>query len=180
MSLKRWRYVQHHVWGMGILLMVQKSSYITTVWMVLEPVVNNGIFTTNLNWWPPDFWTINSESTVSVSKTRSHFFNLNLTAWWHRVTRLLSGVIFVEGGDGLSAPFVDTVSTWHLSYIASASISNISRNICAVHIDMEEVIRSLPWICKETNILSPKQATAYGNSLGREKCPCLQRFGMFG
>ena len=53
----------------------------------------------------------------------------------------------------------------------------ISRNICTVHIDMEEVIRSLPWICKETNVLSPTQATAYGTSLGREKCFSLKGLG---
>ena len=29
------------------------TAKVTTVWMVLKPVVNNGIFTTNLNWWSP-------------------------------------------------------------------------------------------------------------------------------
>ena len=28
--------------------------------MYKNPVVNNGISTTNLKWWSPDFWTINS------------------------------------------------------------------------------------------------------------------------
>ena len=32
----------------------------------IKPVVNNGISTTNLNWWFPDFWTINSSSGGSL------------------------------------------------------------------------------------------------------------------
>ena len=43
-----------------ILLMVQKSGEKTTVWMVLKLLVNNGINYLSLNWWSPDFWTINS------------------------------------------------------------------------------------------------------------------------
>ena len=32
----------------------------------IKPVVNNGISTNNLNWWTPDFWTINSRSLFLV------------------------------------------------------------------------------------------------------------------
>ena len=37
---------------------VQKIPRPTTAWMVVN-LVNNGISTTNFNWWPQDFWTIN-------------------------------------------------------------------------------------------------------------------------
>ncbi len=42
-------------------LMVQKSDEkSTTFWMVLKPVVKNGINYRSLNWWRQDFWTLNS------------------------------------------------------------------------------------------------------------------------
>ena len=37
-----------------------RNPQTTTVWMYSKPIVNNGISTTNFNWWSPDFWTINS------------------------------------------------------------------------------------------------------------------------
>ena len=42
---------------------VDGSEIRLTTGMVLKPCKickNNGISTTNLNWWTPDFWTINS------------------------------------------------------------------------------------------------------------------------
>ena len=48
-----------------VLLMVQKSQ--TTTWDAWTPA-NNGISTTNLNWWTQDFWTINRWDPYKWSK----------------------------------------------------------------------------------------------------------------
>ena len=59
---QRWRQWKGHIHVTNIGLMVQKSPT-TTVWMVLKPVVNNGINYQTSTGESPDFWTINSKST---------------------------------------------------------------------------------------------------------------------
>ena len=84
-KLTRWWFHLFFYFHPYLLLMVQKSQ--TTTWDVWN-LVNNGRQTTNLNWWSPDFWTINSreerwlsypvlkESTTSCKKYTPFHTNL--------------------------------------------------------------------------------------------------------
>ena len=91
--------------GQGMIrLMVQKSQT-TTVWMVLKPVGKNGISTTNLNWWTPDFWTINS---------RSCFFLSICPHPWRgsRNDHLLEGIIQSDSPTGWYAHHLISTKGW--------------------------------------------------------------------
>ena len=50
------------------------TAKVTTVWTVLKPVVNSGIFTTNLNWWSPR--RISNEPSTVGGGTSHHMFSI--------------------------------------------------------------------------------------------------------
>ena len=53
----------------------------TTVWMVLKPVVNNGIFISNLNWWFDPGFLVGTINSMKGFFFAAWYINLSKTPW---------------------------------------------------------------------------------------------------